>query len=267
MLRARAAPPPPAAARGAHRPRLLRCWGQETDCFWREKQKGQKDELFLERAARCRGGPFPPPLCPSSNSTPGKLGFESSLGERCERDARGGRGRAGTLEAERPEGGGPEPPPPRATFTYLGIPSEADLNPFPPPPVVSKAREAVPSSLTTFRRPGLRPYAAVAATVAAAGADSAHSAPSLQPAQFGQPCSGRTLGSTRASLSPSGCHSYTLQTLLSLWFPFITSGWEWPRTLGRRPRGWGRLDQGLALHSLVKGSVWVRRPELDWPDV
>lgn len=107
----------------------------------------------------------------------------------------------------------------------------------------------------------------MAATVAAAGADSAHSAPSLQPAQFGQPRSGRTLGSTRASLSPSGCHSYTLQTLLSLWFPFITSGWEWPRTLGRRPRGWGRLDLGLALNSLVKGSVWVRRPELDRPDV
>lgn len=170
---------------------------------------------------------------------------------------RAGRaGREGTrrdLGGRATRGRGPEPPPPRATFTYLGIPSEADLNPFPPPPVVSKAREAVPSSLTTFRRPGLRPDAAVAAMVAAAGADSAHSAPSLQPAQFGLPRSGRTLGSTRASLSPSGCHSYTLQTLLSLWFPFITSGWEWPRTLGRRPRDWGRLDLGLALNSLVKG--------------
>lgn len=171
------------------------------------------------------------------------------------------------MEAEPPEGGDPNPLPHAQLSPTSASPSEADLNPFPPPPVVSKAREAVPSSLTTFRRPGLRPDAAVAATVAAAGADSAHSAPSLQPAQFGQPRSGRTLGSTRASLSPSGCHSYTLQTLLSLWFPFITSGWEWPRTLGRRPGGWGRLDQGLALHSLVKGSVWVRRPELDQPDV
>lgn len=187
---------------------------------------------------------------------------------------RAGRaGREGTrrdLGGRATRGRGPDLPPPRATSTYLGIPSEADLNPFLPPPVVSKAREAVPSCpgcLTTSRRPGLRPDAAVAATVAAAGADSAHSAPSLQPAQFGQPRSGRTLGSTRASLSPSSCHSYTLQTLLSLWFPFIISGWEWPRTLGRRPRDWGRLDLGLALHSLAKGFVWVRRPELDRPGV
>lgn len=113
-------------------------------------------------------------------------------------------GREGTrrdLGGRATRGRGPEPPPPRATFAYLGIPSEADLNPFLPPPVVSKAREAVPSSLTTFRRPGLRPDAAVAATVAAAGADSAHSAPSLQPAQFGQPRSGRTLGSIHSCLS------------------------------------------------------------------
>lgn len=103
---------------------------------------------------------------------------------------RAGRaGREGTrrdLGGRATRGRGPEPPPPRATFTYLGIPSEADQNPFLPPPVVSKAREAVPSSLTTFRRPGLRPDAAVAATVAAAGADSAHSAP-LPPASSVRP--------------------------------------------------------------------------------
>lgn len=34
--------------RGVHGPQLLRCWVQETACLWREKQKGQQDQLFLE---------------------------------------------------------------------------------------------------------------------------------------------------------------------------------------------------------------------------
>lgn len=153
--------PSPRRPRGVHRPRLLRCWVQETACF--------------------------------STS-----------------------------------------PPTRA------VPS-----PFLPPPVVSEARAAAPSrpgSLTTSHRPRewWRQWQPPALTLRA-----------LSPFPPGSPAPGRTLGSSGAPLSPSGCHSYTLQTLLSLWLPFIISGLGWPRTLGRQPRGWGRRDLGLALLSLA----------------
>lgn len=131
VLRARAAPPPPAAARGAHRPRQLRCWGQETDCFWREKQKGQKGELFLERAARCRGGPFPPPLCPSSNSTPGKLGFESSLGDGASGTRGAGGDAPGPWRQSHPREGTRTPSPTR-NFHLPRHPLRGRSEPLPP---------------------------------------------------------------------------------------------------------------------------------------
>lgn len=155
MLRARAAPPPPPAVRGAHRPRLLKCWGQETDCFWREKQKGQKDELFLERAARFCGGPFPPPPCPSSNSTPGKLGFESSLGD----GASGTRGAGGDAPGPWRQSDpreGTRPPSPTRNFHLPRHPLRGRSEPLPPAagsqqssgsgPIVSELPDYIPPS-------------------------------------------------------------------------------------------------------------------------
>lgn len=203
------------------------------------KAKGTVGSTVFRAQHAAAPGPFPPPLRPSSNSTPGKLGFESSLRGRCEREARAGRGRAGTPEAERPKG----PPP-----TSASPPTRAVRSPFLPPPVVREARAAAPSrpgSLTTSHRPRewWRQWQPPALTLRA-----------LSPFSPGSPAPGRTLGSSCAPLSPSGCHSYTLQTLLSLWLPFIISGLGWPRTLGRQPRGWGRCDLGLVLLSLAGGS-------------
>lgn len=116
--------PSPRRPRGVHRPRRLRCWVQETACLWREKQKGTVGSTVFRALHATAPGPFPPPPRPSSNSTPGKLGFESSLGGRCERDARAGRGRAGTPAAERPKGPPPtSASPPHTHRELLGVPS------------------------------------------------------------------------------------------------------------------------------------------------
>lgn len=153
------------------------------------KAKGTAGSTVFRAQHAAAPGPFPPPPRPSSNSTPGKLGFESSLRGRCERDERAGRGRAGTLVAERPKG----PPP-----TSQHPPPRTAPGPFLPPPVVSEAPAAAPSrpgSLTTSRHPP-----GVAATVAAGRAGSTHSVPSLP---SGQPLSGK-------DLSIHLCVSFTL---------------------------------------------------------
>jgi hypothetical protein len=58
--------------RGVHGPQLLRCWVQETACLWREKQKGQQDQLFLEHSTpQCLGHSLPlrvPPPTPPQGS-------------------------------------------------------------------------------------------------------------------------------------------------------------------------------------------------------
>ena len=88
---------------------------------------------------------------------------------------------------------------------------------------------------------------------------SALSASSFQPAQpRWLPSEGDSFPS--ASLSPLQ-RAYTPETLLPLWLLFIISGSGRPRTLGSRPRGWGRRDPGSAAGSLAPGSVWVRRPK------